>query len=280
MPFSFADKNDINSVFVAGVLNLTDDSFYGKSRCLGPDEALARAERMVEEGADLLDVGAESSRPGSLPISEEEELDRLMPAIPTLCKRLKVPVSVDTYKPGVAERVLAAGAGWINDIAGLQGDPAMAGTVARHHAGVIMMHMRGTPRTMQDNPRYRDLFGEIIQYLKKSVAIAEDAGIAPGKMIVDPGIGFGKTSEHNLELLRHFERFREIGKPVLLGASRKSFIGNVLGLPVEERLEGSLAVAAIGVLKGARVLRVHDVKETVRAVKMARAIMGPNEERK
>ncbi|MBI4389240.1 MAG: dihydropteroate synthase, partial [Nitrospinae bacterium] len=147
-------------------------------------------------------------------------------------------------------------------------------------AGAVMMHMRGTPRTMQDDPQYGDLFGEIIQYLKKSVAIATAAGIAPGKMIVDPGIGFGKTSEHNLELLRHFERFQKLGKPVLLGASRKSFIGNVLGLPVEERLEGSLAVAAIGVLKGARVLRVHDVKETVRAVKMARAIMGPNEENK
>jgi dihydropteroate synthase len=255
-----------------GIVNLSPDSFYDKSRSGSEKDAILLAERHIEEGAGILDIGAESSRPGSRPISEALELERLLPVVSQICKRFDVPVSVDTYKPRVAERVLAAGATVINDITGLQGTPEMAKVIVRNKAGVIIMHMLGTPETMQEEPRYEDVIQDIKFFLKKSIDLAENTGIK--KIMVDPGIGFGKSQTHNLELIRRLQEFRELGKPLLLGVSRKSFIGRALDLPVEERLEGSLAATVIGVLNGATVFRTHDVQATDRAIKMAQAIMA------
>ena len=218
-----------------------------------------------------MDIGAESSRPGSRPISEELELERLLPVVSEICKRLDVPISVDTYKPQVAEKVLAAGATIINDINGLRGSDEMAKVISRNKAGVVLMHMQGTPETMQDRPCYEDVIQDIKIFLKKSIDLAENTGIE--KIAIDPGIGFGKSQTHNLELIRRLQEFKELGKPILLGVSRKSFIGSVLDLPVEDRLEGSLAATVIGVLNGATLFRTHDVQATDRAIKMAQAIM-------
>jgi len=273
--FSFFYANELNgSAGIMGIVNLSPDSFYEKSRACSEKEALILAERQIGEGAAILDIGAESSRPGATPVSEEIELQRLVPVISRICREHKAPVSVDTYKPAVAEKVLSEGAATINDITGLQKYPEMAKIIAKHDAGVVLMHMRGTPLTMQDKPHYEDLVGEIKNYLKKSIELAEAAGISSAKIMVDPGIGFGKTQAHNLEILSRLEEFADLGKPLLLGVSRKSFIGGVLGLPEEERLEGALAAAVIGVLKGARVIRTHDVSATCRAVKMTNAIMN------
>ncbi len=252
-----------------GIINLSENSLYRSSA--SATEALRLAEKMVEEGAELLDVGAESTRPGSQAIAEQEELELLVPVVRHLCESFAVPVSVDTYKPGVAERVLDLGVSLINDIGGLR-EPNMAPLIARYSAGVIIMHMRGTPATMQVDVHYDDCLEEVRDFLEKAVQTAEDAGILPERIVVDPGIGFGKTVENNLELIAGLDRLQCLGKPVLLGASRKSFLGEILDLPVEERLEGSLAMAAFGVLKGAAILRVHDVKETVRVVKAVQAL--------
>lgn len=267
----FKQDVECQSVSLMGIVNLSPDSFYEKSRTGSDKDAMLLAERHIEEGAGILDIGAESTRPGSQPISEAVELERLLPVVAQICKRFDVPVSVDTYKPRVAERVLGAGAAIINDITGLQRNPEMATVIARDKAGVILMHMLGTPETMQNEPCYEDVIQDIKIFLKKSIDIAENAGI--GKIMVDPGIGFGKSQTHNLDLIRRLREFRELGKPILLGISRKSFIGRVLDLPVEERLEGALAATVIGVLNGATVFRTHDVQATDRAIKMAQAIM-------
>lgn len=270
---------DKDKVLVAGIINLSPESFYKNSRCETVSSALKQAERMMADGADFLDIGAESSRPSSRSIPAEVELERLLPVIVAL-RKSGIPLSVDTYKVSVAEQVLNLGVGLINDITGLQRDEAMAGVIARFNAGIVIMHMLGTPETMQIAPRYHDLMGEITRFFQYSIAIAESAGIAPDRIIIDPGIGFGKTVEHNLELLRRLDRFKILDKPILVGASRKGFIGHVLDLSVDERLEGSLASAVLAVANGAGILRVHDVKETVRAVKMARAIIAPEREKK
>lgn len=234
--------------------------------------AMKATEQFIEEGADLIDVGAESTRPGAVPISVEEESERLVSVIHEIKKRFSTPVSVDTYKPEVARRVLDCGAEIINDITGLSCHPEMAELVAKHGAGMILMHMQGTPRTMQDDPQYADLFAEIKGFLMGSIETAEQAGVAPAAIAIDPGIGFGKTPEHNLKLIAGLKQFQKLGKAVVLGASRKSFIGKVLDLPVEERLEGSLVAAVFGMLQGADVIRVHDVAATKRALDMSRAI--------
>ena len=251
-----------------GILNLSPDSFYPDSRIPTVSEALKTAEQMIEEGADYLDVGAESSRPGAHPISEEEELAILLPVITQLCNEFPVPVSIDTYKPGVAARVLDQGVAIINDITGLR-FPEMAPIIAEYDAGVIIMHMQGMPGTMQENIHYEDCITEIKRFLEKGIQIAEKAGINGNQIWVDPGIGFGKTVENNLDILANLDIFQSLEKPLMLGTSRKSFIGKILDLPVAERLEGSLATAVIGVLKGAKILRVHDVKETARAIRIA-----------
>jgi dihydropteroate synthase len=254
-----------------GIINVSSDSFY--ERCSSTDEAMVLAEKMMNEGADFLDAGAESSRPGSKPISDQEELDRLIPVISLLVENFDVPISVDTYKPIVAEEALQAGAKIINDITGLQKFPEMAEVIARFDAGVVLMHMQGTPLTMQRDPNYEDVLNEIREFLSVSIKIAETAEISPDQIAIDPGIGFGKTKKHNLEILRNLEIFLKLKKPVLLGVSRKSFIGDILNLPPEERLEGSIAATVMGVVKGASIIRTHDVKATRNAVRVAEAII-------
>ena len=260
-------------VAVMGILNVTPDSFSDGGKFNEPEKAVERALEMIEEGADIIDIGGESSRPGSPRISAEEELNRVMPVLKELRERSDVTISVDTYKPEVAEKVLNAGADMINDIYGLRKE-GMARVIAEHGAGVAIMHMQGDPENMQNNPTYGDVIGEIAGFLRKQVEKALDAGIDPNSIAVDPGIGFGKTVEHNLMIMNELDSFRSLGYPVLIGASRKSFIGRTLNLPVEERLEGSLAMATVAVMKGAGMIRVHDVRETVRAVRMVQAVMG------
>ncbi len=272
MSFSFDQLAGSGSVAVMGIINLSPDSFYAGNRCATVEDAVRHAENMVEEGAHVLDVGAESTRPGSQAIGEETELKRLAPVISALAKRVPVPVSVDTSKPAVADRVLQEGARIINDVTGLQNHPEMSRIIARHGAGVVVMHMQGVPETMQDNPKYGDVVEDVLEFLRLSVETAGSAGIAPRSIAVDPGIGFGKTLEHNLKLIGSLRRFKVLDKPVLIGVSRKSFIGRILDLDAEERLEGSLAAGVAGVINGADILRVHDVRATVRAVRIAHAI--------
>ncbi len=256
-----------------GIINISIDSFYEKSRCHSIDEVLAAAEKMINEGADFLDLGAESSRPGSKPISDQEEIDKLIPVVSLLAKKVDIPISVDTYKPVVAHEALKVGAKIINDIRGLQKTSEMAEVISRFNAGVVIMHMKGSPLTMQENPKYQNVVNDVKKFLAKSIKIAEKAGILPDQVAVDPGIGFGKSQKHNLEILNNLEKFTDLGKPILLGISRKSFIGNILNLPPEGRLEGSLAASAIGVYKGGSILRTHDVKATRNAIKVAEAII-------
>ena len=272
MSFSFDQLAGSGSVAVMGIINLSPDSFYAGNRCATVEDAVRHAENMVEEGAHVLDVGAESTRPGSQAIGEETELKRLAPVVSALAKRVPVPVSVDTSKPAVANQVLQEGAQIINDVAGLQDHPEMSRIIARHGAGVVVMHMQGVPETMQDNPQYGDVVEDVLEFLRLSVETAGSAGIAPRSIAVDPGIGFGKTLEHNLKLIGSLRRFKVLDKPVLIGVSRKSFIGRILDLDAEERLEGSLAAGVAGVINGADILRVHDVRATVRAVRIAHAI--------
>ncbi|QPJ63446.1 MAG: dihydropteroate synthase [Candidatus Nitronauta litoralis] len=262
---------------IMAVLNLTPDSFYRQSRNQGLDMALKATERFVEEGADIIDIGAESSRPGAIPISVEEEAGRLNSVVKEIKKQFTVQVSVDTYKPEVAEMVLDNGADIINDITGLSRYPEMANIIAKHNAGLILMHMKGTPLKMQDSPVYEDLFSEIKNFLSNGIQTAEQAGVGEDAIAVDPGIGFGKNLEHNLRLVANLKKFKELGKAVILGASRKSFIGKVLGLPVEQRLEGSLVAAIFGMLQGADVIRVHDVAPTWRALEMGQAFLEKEE---
>ena len=256
-----------------GIINISPDSFYEQSRCNSTDEVLEKAEKMTREGADFLDLGAESSRPGSMPISEQEEIDKLMPVISSLVKITDIPISVDTYKPSVAKEALQVGAKIINDITGLQKNPEMADVISKFDAGVILMHMQGSPITMQKNPSYKNVIQEVKEFLEQSVKISKEAGIFSDQIAIDPGIGFGKKQKHNLEILSKLEKFIELGKPILIGVSRKSFIGNILNLPPERRLEGSLAASVIGITKGASIVRTHDVKETRNAIKVAEAII-------
>ena len=258
---------------VMGIINLSPDSFYGESRCKTVEQALSAAERMLEEGADILDIGAESSRPGSVSITVQEELDHLLPVLIKLVEVSNIPISVDTYKSKVAHEVLQSGASIINDIKGLQQSEEMAQTISRFQAGVILMHMQGSPETMQDRPQYDDVVTEVFKYLEQSIAIAVAAEINPEKIAIDPGIGFGKTDAHNLLILKNLNRLQELSKPVLLGVSRKSLIGNILNVPIEERLEGSIAAAVYGLTQGVSIIRTHDVRATRRAVKVAEAIM-------
>jgi dihydropteroate synthase len=271
MPFNFPQPGE--EALVMGIINLSPDSFYVESRCKTVEQALSTAERMLEEGADILDIGAESSRPGSVPITVQEELERLLPVLIKLAEISNIPISVDTYKPFVAHEVLQFGASIINDITGLQQSEEMAQTISRFHAGVILMHMQGSPETMQHHPQYEDVVTEVFDYLKQSITIAVAAGINPEKIAIDPGIGFGKTDAHNLLILKNLNRLQELSKPVLLGISRKSLIGNILNVPIEERLEGSLAATVLGLTHGVSIIRTHDVRATSRAVKVAEEIM-------
>ncbi|MCK4926060.1 dihydropteroate synthase [Candidatus Aerophobetes bacterium] len=261
-------------VVVMGILNVTPDSFYDGGRYTGEDEALARVEEMIGEGADIIDVGGESVRPGVDPIGLNEELGRVIPVIEKIKKQFSIPICVDTYKAEVARQAIEEGAEMVNDISALRFDPDLRKIVAGYGVPVVLMHIKGTPKNMQDNPRYDSVMEEIISYLDSSIKLAEEAGADGGGIIVDPGIGFGKTTAHNLEILRRLEELASLGKPILVGLSRKSFIGNVLGLPQEERLEGGLAATCMAVWRGARLVRTHDVSPTRRAVDMVQAILG------
>ena len=269
--FTFSENYEKTRLM--GIINISPDSFYEQSRCNSTDEVLQKAEKMIREGADFLDLGAESSRPGSKPISEQEEIDKLIPVISSLVKITDIPISVDTYKPIVAKETLQAGAKIINDITGLQKTPEMADVISMFDAGVILMHMQGSPITMQKNPSYKNVIQEVKEFLEQSVEISKAAGIFSDQIAIDPGSGFGKKQKHNLEILSKLEKFIELGKPILIGVSRKSFIGNILNLPPERRLEGSLAASVIGITKGASIVRTHDVKETRNAIKVAEAII-------
>ncbi|MFQ5658328.1 MAG: dihydropteroate synthase [Candidatus Methylomirabilales bacterium] len=263
-----------------GVLNVTPDSFSDGGLRLDPGRAVEHAHQMVEDGADLIDVGGESTRPGSEPVSTEEELRRILPPLRGLVGKLPVPISVDTYKADVAIAALAEGVDIINDISGLGFDPRVAAVVGEAGAGLVLTHIRGTPRTMQEDPKYTDLLGEIRGYLQERIRLAEAHGVHPEAIAVDPGIGFGKRPEHNLILLKRLPELGALEKPILVGPSRKSFIGKVLDLPVEERLEGTAAAVAVAVWQGASIIRVHDVQAMVRVARMTDAIrkeVGPGD---
>lgn len=251
---------------IMGILNLTPDSFSDGGKFFDVDKAVAHALKMVEAGADIIDVGAESTRPGYTPVEAEEELQRLVPILERLLKEVHVPISVDTYKAATAQKVLDMGVDMINDVWGLQRDTQLAQVVADYGAPIVVMHN-------QNSTEYDNFMGDIIAFLRKSVEIAEEAGIASDKIIIDPGVGFGKTLEHNLEIMDRLDELKTLGKAILLGTSRKSMIGKVLDLPVEERIEGTAATVALGIAKGADIIRVHDVKEMARVCKMMDAMV-------
>jgi len=255
-----------------GVLNITPDSFSDGGLYFERDKAIAHGLKMAEEGADIIDVGGESTRPGSKPLALEEELRRVLPVIEGLSKEVKIPISIDTYKSEVARRAIESGAEIINDISGLHFDPGMAQVAAEADTPLVLMHIRGTPETMQKDVHYDSLFSEIIAYIKESIRRAEAAGVDPEQIVIDPGIGFGKNLEDNLLLIKHLSEFRILGKPILLGTSRKSFIGKILNTLPDQRLEGTLASIVIGILNGAHMIRAHDVLQTKRAIAIADAI--------
>lgn len=257
---------------VMGILNVTPDSFSDGGRFLNVEAATAHAQRMAEAGADLLDIGAESSRPGAIPISQEEELRRLIPVVESVCRVVSLPVSVDTTKAIVARRALEAGAVIVNDISALRGDRRMGQMVAEAGAGLVVMHMQGTPQTMQQSPVYADVVEEVRAFFVERIAAAEGAGIPRTRIMLDPGIGFGKLKEHNLTLIANVGSFTDLGCPVLLGLSRKSFIGQVLQRSVNERVFGTAAAVAMAIERGASVVRVHDVSEIRDVVDIVDAI--------
>jgi dihydropteroate synthase len=268
--------------YIMGIINVTPDSFSGDGLAGNVEEAVAQAIRFVEEGADILDIGGESTRPGSQPISEEEELSRVMPVLRRLVKEVDVPISIDTYKARVAREAIEAGASMVNDVWGLRMDPDMAKVVAEYNVPVVVMHNRSHPKNAVQEARlggryvgveYQDLMADIVRELEYSIGIALDAGVDFEKIIVDPGIGFGKTVEQNLEILRRLGELKVLGRPILLGTSRKSVIGYVLNLPPNERVEGTAATVALGIAAGADIVRVHDVKAMARVAKMADAIV-------
>lgn len=257
-----------------GILNVTPDSFYDGGRYDTLDKALYRSEEMVREGADIIDIGGESTRPGSQQVEEKEELRRVIPVVKEVSKRLDVLISVDTTKASVAEAALAEGAHIINDISGLTFEPAIARVVARYEAGIVLGHTPARPATMQEMTHYNSLIRDIMDSLSRSIELACEAGVHPDRIIIDPCIGFGKTPEQNISILRHLREFLTLGKPLLIGTSRKSFIGKVLGTACEGRIEGTAATVALSIAGGASIVRVHDVLFMARVARMADAILG------
>jgi dihydropteroate synthase len=258
---------------VMGVLNVTPDSFSDGGRFHEPAAAVARAFEIAKEGADVIDIGGESSRPGAMAVDAAAEWSRLEPVLRGLQGRLHLPISVDTTKPEVAAKAVALGAAIVNDVGGL-GDPAMRELVAKEGLAAVVMHRKGDPRTMQEDPRYDDVVEEVHEFLEERLDLAEDAGIPPERLMVDPGIGFGKTVEHNLEILRRLDEFTDLDVPLVVGTSRKSFLGKIAGGEADERVEASLASAVAAVLSGANMVRVHDVAPHVRALRLADALLG------
>ena len=254
-----------------GILNITPDSFSDGGIFLSPEKAITQALRMAEEGADIVDVGGESTRPGARPVSVQEELDRVLPVVEALHGRIPLPISIDTSKPEVMRAAVVAGAGFINDVRALR-EPGALEAAAQLEVPVCLMHMRGEPRTMQDEPCYADVVGEVRDFLGQRRDACLEAGIPASRLVIDPGFGFGKTLQHNIELLRGLKKLGNLGLPVLAGLSRKSMIGKALGLPVEQRLHASAALALMAVQQGARIVRVHDVGPTVEALRMMQAV--------
>jgi dihydropteroate synthase len=262
------------SPLIMGIVNVTPDSFSDGGRFLDRDKAIEHALRLAEEGADIIDIGGESSRPGAAKVSVNEELERVIPIIETVAPKINIPISIDTTKSEVAVNALNAGASIINDISSLRFDERIASTAAEHGAHLILMHMRGTPESMQQDTKYGDIIGEIGAYLVSAAKQAIGAGVLPDKIILDPGIGFGKSVDGNFTILKNLHRFHSLGYPVMVGLSRKSFIGQTLNLEVGERLEGSIAAACYAVLNGADIVRVHDVAATKKALKILEQITG------
>ncbi|ABB32118.1 dihydropteroate synthase [Geobacter metallireducens RCH3] len=261
---------------IMGILNVTPDSFSDGSRYLDLDRAEERAHQMVEQGADIVDIGGESTRPNIAPVDADEELRRVIPLVERLAGRIPVPISVDTYKAVVAREALRVGAEIVNDISGLTFDPAMAATVAEADAGLVVMHTRGRPDTMQRDTAYGNLIAEVIDFLRQSVLIAEAAGVSKERIVVDPGIGFAKSVQGNLEILRQLRDVASLQLPILVGTSRKSFIGTILGRNVDERLFGTAATVALAVANGASIIRVHEVREMRDVADMAHAVLHPH----
>ena len=260
------------TTLVMGILNITPDSFSDGGAYPSVEAAVQRALAMEHGGAHIIDVGGESTRPGAEPVSTSDEIARTIPVIEGIREKSNIPVSIDTTKAEVAARAAAAGASIINDISALTFDPDMAGTAAALGLPVVLMHIKGKPRDMQDDPRYDDLVGEIYEYLEAATARATSAGIDPDRIILDPGIGFGKTWEDNLTIIRHIPAFARLGRPVLIGASRKGFIGGILDKDVQNRAAGSVGAACTAALMGAHIVRVHDVAQTVDALRVVDAI--------
>ncbi len=258
---------------VMGLLNVTPDSLSEDGRFLDPEEAVRHAAQMVSDGADVVDVGGESTRPGSDPVPADEEIRRVLPVIERIVRENPdIPVSIDTRKGEVADRALAAGATVVNDVsAGADGE--MFDVVRKHDAAIVLMHMKGEPKTMQEAPEYEDVVGEVHEFLRERIEAAEFAGIDAERIAIDPGIGFGKNLEHNLELMRRIGAFLDLGRPVLVGPSRKRFIGAILDVPEDERVEGTIGAVAWLASRGAHVVRVHDVREVVRAVRVIDTIV-------
>ena len=259
---------------VMGIVNVTPDSFFDGGRFLNPEAAVAHALQLVEQGAEIVDVGGESTRPGAVPVAEPEELRRVLPVIEQLAGRIKVPISIDTAKPGVARAALAAGASIVNDVAASREDGALWRLVAETRAGYVCMHAQGTPRTMQAAPAYADVVREVREFFSERIWRLSDCGVSRNQIILDPGIGFGKTVEHNLQLLGAARAFTGLERPLLLGVSRKSFIGKLLGAELSARLPGALACACLAVAAGVQIIRAHDVAETVQAIRMTEAILA------
>lgn len=255
-----------------GIVNVTPDSFYDGGQYAQPEQAVAHALELVEQGADILDIGAESTRPGARPVSEQDELARVIPVVAELARRVTVPISVDTTKSKVARQALDAGASIINDVSALRFDGEMATVIARSGAGVVLMHMLGTPQTMQKSPHYENVAEEVGHFLDERMQAAQQAGIARTNIVLDPGIGFGKLLVHNLDLLNQLSSFAMLNRPLLVGLSRKAFIGQIVDRPVEQREWGTAAAVALAVERGAQILRVHDVEIMADVVKVAAAV--------
>ncbi len=257
---------------VMGILNVTPDSFSDGGRFYASDKALHHVEKMVSDGADIIDIGGESTRPGAQPVGEQQEIERVAPLVEAISARFDVEISVDTSKPGVMKSAVAAGAAMINDVRALREQGALE-AVAQLAVPVCLMHMQGEPRTMQANPVYADVVKDVLGFLSERIKVCEEAGIHRDRLVIDPGFGFGKSLSHNLILLRELSHFQSLGLPLLVGISRKSMIGTILDKPVNERLYGSLAAASLALWQGANILRVHDVAATVDVMKICQAVM-------
>jgi dihydropteroate synthase len=264
---------NLNYPHVMGIVNVTPDSFSDGGQYIVTEAAVAHALDLINQGADILDIGGESTRPNAIPVSLQEELDRVIPVIQTLSKLVKIPISIDTYKPQVMQAAIDAGASIVNDVRALQEEGALE-VVAKSHVGVCLMHMQGTPQTMQINPQYKNVVTEVKAFLDNRLKVSTQIGINADRILLDPGFGFGKSRAHNIMLIQHLDSLAELGQPLLVGLSRKSVLGQVTGGDVNDRLSASIAASTIAAMKGAKILRVHDVKETKEALKVVSAFLN------